>query len=246
MAIGLLWRAWRYRLRLDPAEIGYLLEHVSPGDWVVDVGSHKGAYTYWLQRSVGPAGKVFAFEPQPALADYLRKALAACGVRHVVVENLGVSDRCGDAVLALPPGHSTCGATLEERSDSRSTSTVRTTTLDTYFESQDSHRVGFLKCDVEGHELSVFKGAIRILRDHRPLLMFECEGRHNTKRSVSDVFAFLEDLGYQGWFFWDRAPTPVSEFRPQVQQVPGRTPYINNFVFAPGAQPAPQQATVAR
>lgn len=234
--LGLWWRAWRYRLRLDRREINYLLRHLSTGQCAVDVGAHKGAYTYWLQRAVGPHGRVFAFEPQPELADRLRATLAASGVTHVRVENLGLSDRCGSAVLVQPPG-STCSATLEKRSGIHSSRTVQVVTLDSYFQASNA-RIALLKCDVEGHELAVFRGATRILREHRPLLMFECEARHLTHGSVFDVFRLLEHEGYQGWFFWKRALCPVSELRPELHQVPGRTPYVNNFIFAVRRRPA--------
>jgi hypothetical protein len=57
-----------------------------------------------------------------------------------------------------------------------------------------------LKIDVEGAELGVFKGAERILRQHRPLLVFESENRQLAPGKVQDVFSFLEGLGYAGSF----------------------------------------------
>jgi FkbM family methyltransferase len=230
--LGFLWRAWRYRLRLDPLEIRTLLAHVAPGDCAIDVGAHKGGYVYWLHRAVGPTGRVFAFEPQPRIADRLRAALAACDLRNVTLENAAVSDRCGEVTMTLPPGRSTCGATLEPRGEARDTFPVRAVTLDHYFETLPSLRVTFLKCDVEGHELSVFRGADRLLRTHRPALLFECEARHAPARSVRAVFEHLEALGYSGSFFWGGALRPLAEFRPEVHQAsPDRRPYANNFFF---------------
>ena len=74
----LLHRAWRYRLRIERPEILFLLEHLAPGQTAVDVGAHKGAFTYWMDRLVGPTGHVLAFEPIPELAAYLGR------VRHAV------------------------------------------------------------------------------------------------------------------------------------------------------------------
>src|SRR5208283_4389599 len=36
---------------------------VKPGDMVFDIGANIGAHTLGLARSVGPAGRVYAFEP---------------------------------------------------------------------------------------------------------------------------------------------------------------------------------------
>ena len=41
----------------------------------MDIGAHKGAYVYWMQRAVGPSGTVFAFEPQVALAAYKNRII---------------------------------------------------------------------------------------------------------------------------------------------------------------------------
>ena len=48
-----LYRALRYRLWVDPAELRFIREKLRPGQVAVDVGCHKGAYTYWLRRWVG-------------------------------------------------------------------------------------------------------------------------------------------------------------------------------------------------
>lgn len=233
--LELAWRAWRYRLRLDAPEIRYLLGNVAPGTTAIDVGAHKGGYTYWLQRAVGRAGHVYAFEPQPELARGLARALAASGIRNVTVEALALSDRSGEVVMTLPRGRSTCGATLQPRPGARASFTVRATTLDEYF-ARVPGPIGFLKCDVEGHELSVFRGAERLLATHHPILMFECEMRHTRPGSVWDVFRHLEARGYAGWFFRRGALIPVSEFDAEkLQRSPDQKPYVNNFLFTPAA-----------
>jgi hypothetical protein len=66
---------------------------------------------------------------------------------------------------------------------------------------QGSKQVSFLKVDVEGFELQVFRGAEQILEQHAPVILFECETRHLTEHTMTDVFAFLLDRGYIGSFF---------------------------------------------
>lgn len=231
--VALLVRAWRYRFRVDRHEIRHLLAHLAPGACAVDVGAHKGAYTHWMARAVGPGGRVFAFEPQPALAHRLRQALAAAGKGQVAVENLAISDRPGKLRLRIPAGGTTCGATLEPREGPAVEFEVQVTSLDRYFEDHPGLRVGFLKVDVEGHELAVFRGAERILRTDRPELLFECEARHLGTRPIGEVFRYLEDLGYEGCFYRGGRRIPVSAFRPEMQRFPGTRSYVNNFAFSP-------------
>ena len=104
---------------------------------------------------------------------------------------------------------------------------------------QSSKQVGFLKVDVEGFELQVFRGAEQILEQHAPVILFECETRHLTEHTITDVFAFLLDRGYTGSFFSPDGLRPVEEFNAEVHQrhVPGRfwnaAGYCNNFLFKP-------------
>ena len=49
---------------------------------------------------------------------------------------------------------------------------VNVITLDEYF--PIDQRVSALKIDVEGFEMDFFKGAIRILKESKHLLVFEC------------------------------------------------------------------------
>ena len=100
--------------------------------------------------------------------------------------------------------------------------------------------VNFIKMDVEGHELEVFKGAADLLEKDQPKLMFECENRHLNSIVVEDVFAYLSNLGYQGSFFWNGGLVPVTEFKAdqhqQIQEdkeIVNKKRYANNFVFEP-------------
>ncbi len=233
-SLQFLWRAWRYRLLLDPGEIRFLFRTLRPGDGAVDIGAHKGGYLYWMHRCVGESGSVFAFEPQRALAEYLRAQVARLGMRSVVVENLALSDVSGTARLAIPSDAPSCGATLEPGlPDEKQAVAVEVRTLDSYFAARPGVRIALIKCDAEGHELRIFQGGERLLREQRPALIFECEARHNRRQSVQDVFDYLGSLGYRGHFFRGRALAPIAEFTPAMQRDPKTRDYVNNFAFVP-------------
>ena len=51
-----IFRALRYRYRLEPQEIRLVQRHLVAGAVAVDVGAHKGAYTWWMRRAVGETG----------------------------------------------------------------------------------------------------------------------------------------------------------------------------------------------
>jgi FkbM family methyltransferase len=234
------YRAYRYRFRVDPAEIRFMRRKLRRGQVAVDIGCHKGAYTYWMRRSVGASGAVYAFEPQPKQVAYLREAFSAMRYDNVELVPVAVSDRTGQTTLHVP-AMSTHFASLETRSEergARSELMVDVTTLDDFFESSKQRRPpNFLKIDVEGHELSVLNGARRTLQQHHPIILVECEARHRSDHDVRPVFDLLQSLGYTGSFFQSGQRRALSKFDPATHQqfdpsVPRLPPdYVNNFAF---------------
>lgn len=230
MKARFLWRAHRARLLDQSVELALIRRRTAPGDLACDVGANKGSYLYWMSRW---ADRVVAFEPQPGLADYLKTLVATLPMANVTVVQQGVSDHAGVLTLYMPSINSP-EASLEPI-DGAGTVDITVVSLDDYF--AGSGRLAILKIDVEGHELDVFKGADRILREDRPVLLFECEQRHLRTGSVFDCFRYLEARGYAGRFIQGKTLRPVSEFDLAVHQnqtgerfwrAPG---YCNNFLF---------------
>jgi FkbM family methyltransferase len=205
------------------------------GDIAVDIGANKGGYTYWMARTVQKTGAVFAFEPQKNLAKYLDDMLKAAGFDNTHVESLGISSSVGERTIVIPaPSQEySPGASFEiEPQDKYYSYPVKVDTLDHYFLNKSNARpIKFIKCDVEGHELEIFRGGASILKEDRPVLLFECEQRHMQKNTTKDVFHFLAALGYEGEFIYDKKFYPLSEFDPARHQIVGQKPYANNFLF---------------
>ena len=223
-AVRLLHRAWRLRLKHDRAEISFLLQHVSPGQTAVDIGANKAGYTYWLHRAVGKNGQVFAFEPQSQLTSYACDVKRILRMNNVTVVNTGLSSRSGTRELFHPAIHPCGGATLEAYEVEGTFTSVTVGTLDDYFQDRPRRPVGFIKCDVEGHELDVFKGGEELLLTDRPTLLFEC----CTARTEA-VFSYLSDLGYEGFAAFDHACNPIRQ--PFSKFNPNTAPYNFNYGF---------------
>ncbi len=234
------YRGLRARLRDQRTEIRALTGSLGRGDVAVDIGANKGSYLPSLARAV-PEGRVVAFEPQPSLAAYLDRACAAAGLRNVVVEGIGVSDRDGFLPLAVPvDGASSQDASFEAgaraRVDGGRTLEVRVRSLDSYF-ADEPGRVAALKIDVEGHELAVLRGAAGVLAEHGPLLVCEIEARHLADGNVFRVLDWLGAAGYEGQFVRRGRLVPISAFDPDRDQSTegerywDRPDYCNNFIL---------------
>ena len=228
--------------RKDKQEIRFLKEHVRRGATVFDVGAHKGGYTGHLLKHIGPSGHLVCFEPQPVLADYLRSLKQIHHWDNVQIEQLALSNRAGSETLTIPApkGISSPVASLNTPTHLECeyhTETVAVETLDTFC-AQHHLAPSFIKCDVEGHEHSLFEGSHSTLTNHQPILFFECEQRHNHNRDIQDTFSLLNRLGYDGWFFHGiEGLIPIAKFRVEKHQntKPEKfwdsPEYCNNFAF---------------
>ena len=229
-------RALKARFRDQKAEFAAIGQHIRSGDIVCDIGANKGSFIYWLSSWVRH-GRVVAFEPQPELAHALTDVCKAIQLHNVKVEAKAVYSHSGDRDLYLPIGHQP-GASLHRKAveaEGFATLSVPMVSLDDYFAEND--KVTLLKIDVEGAELEVLKGAARILRQHAPLLVFECENRHLGPRNVQDIFSYLGEFGYRGRFIFQQRLFPISEFDAAVHQRQDgewfwkSKDYCNNFIF---------------
>lgn len=239
MKLRFLYRACKARFRDQKQEISALLKAVHPGDTVVDIGANKGSYLWWLSRAAG-FGRVVAFEPQKELADYLTGACRACNMKNVIIEPFAVSERSGETVLNIPGEAASPEASIESvitLHEKCRQEKVGMVSLDDYFADEKS-RISAIKMDVEGHELSVFRGAMKVLRKHSPLLVFESENRHQRDGgAVTDVLGYLKDIGYHGYFIKNNLLLPLEEFDPflhQRQEGPrywDSKDYCNNFIM---------------
>jgi FkbM family methyltransferase len=156
--------------RYELNELDFVRATVQPGDAVIDLGAHIGAYTLRLARLVGPTGHVTAVEPSRAHADCLRRSVSANRFdAWTDVVQAAASNATGHAWLRHPPaGSSSAHCWMDDRhaGDGERTQTVA---LDDVIEGA----VRFIKVDVEGAEGRALRGASRLLERSRPTLLVE-------------------------------------------------------------------------
>lgn len=248
MDFKLAWRGLKTRWRDQVHELKAIREALRQGGAALDIGANKGSYLYSMARWSRMA-PVIAFEPQGRLAAYLVQACRRCGFKHVVIENLALSNRLGELKLFIPGSGDSPGASLEAGIADRTAcrqETVRVTTLDAYAAEHLRVPVRVIKIDVEGHELSVVEGALQLIRRDKPLLIIECEGRHlPAGATVPEFVARVVSLGYTASLAMPGfGELPAHEFRDDVHQkrVGERfwdaKDYFNNFIFRPLDVPA--------
>lgn len=211
----------------------------------LDIGADVGEFTIGM---LGSSRSVIAFEPRPVQAGALAAMFDAVGAA-VRIEAVALSDRSGATpmrVLETAPGRSTIhdGNSLDDGSGSVDVIEVPVRQLDQL----GLDDVGFIKIDVEGHELAVLHGGEETLRRNLPTLLVEAEERHQPG-AVAAVAEFLSGLGYAGYFTLSGSTHPVETFNAERHQDPANVPtpengwaprgvYVNDFIFLPRSKRA--------
>ena len=235
-----LHRFWRYRLRTERDELRFLLSRDLRGGTVVDAGANRGSYSYWMHKAVGAQGNVVAFEPQPELTTYLQDLRNTFGLKRLTIVPAGLSSHREQTQLVRPRNHWGAASLHIAATDGTDIVPVTLTTLDDYFANSDLRPIRFIKCDVQAHELEVFRGGERVLREDRPELLFEA---YDTLIDDGELVSFLEGLGYEGFFLFEGKLTPMSRLAELRPKLPRRAKFFN-YIFLP--QRVPQQQQLSR
>ncbi|MEX0877177.1 MAG: FkbM family methyltransferase [Phycisphaerales bacterium] len=205
----MLHRAWRYRLRTERDEVRFMLGCDLRGGLAVDIGANVGIYSYWMSKAVGREGRVIAFEPQPEMIEQLQRAKASFGMKNLTIAPTGLSSEESSATLRRKWSHLGGASISFEMPDADDELTIPLTTLDAYIDEHADRPVAFIKCDVEGHEPEVFRGAMKTLARDMPTLLFEC---HDSEVRGSTLFDDLGSLGYDAYFLHNGQRTHIDRF----------------------------------
>ncbi len=172
----------------------FFARHVQPGMTVIDVGANFGYYTLLFGSLVGPKGRVFAVEPNPAVLPKLRRSVNLNGLagRTTIVEAAAGAVDEDETNLYVPDGEPK-NSTVVPRPEGLAAGSdrvykVRRVRLDGL--AATVPRIDLVKIDAEGAEQDVIAGLEGILRRDRPSLLAEF---NPGKRA--DAAGFLETLG---------------------------------------------------
>jgi len=172
------------------------------GKVVVDVGANSANWTNILSDEVGESGSVFAFEADPYYAAATHKAIILLGLKNVIFFPIGASDKEETLPLVVIDENGERVSGTGKIVDDKTISVTRTVevklrALDAIAESYpDLFNTALIKCDVEGFEYRVFKGAQRIIETSRPIVISEIDANSKETRNV---FNFFKSLDYKSY-----------------------------------------------
>ena len=176
----------------------YIRKHAGPEFTVLDIGGNIGWYSINLAKAF-PKINIHTFEPIPKTFGYLKSNIELNNIKNVKINNFGLSDKEKDITFYYyKEGSGNASLTNLSGSESVEEINTRVYRVDDYV-SQNKLHIDFIKCDVEGAELFVFKGASATLKKQKPVVLTEMLRKWAEKFGYhpNDIIAYFTKLGYE-------------------------------------------------
>jgi len=170
---------------------------VGEGKTFVDIGANVGWYSLTAARRF-PHLTIHAFEPIPRTFGYLTRNIVLNRANSVKAYNFGLSERDETVTFFYSPEGSG-NASARDLSGTPSVTKIpaRVRRLDDVVV-QEGLRIDTIKCDVEGAELFVFRGALETFKTQRPAIFTEMLRKWSARFDYhpNEIISLLRGLGY--------------------------------------------------
>lgn len=194
-------------------EVKFLKNIISEGENCLHIGASDARHSYVMSGLI-KQGQVYAFEPSSYSYDHLALMVKLHRLKNVHTYHAAVSDKPGNVCLVTPQkstGHAgrsfafitgleNTGTTRKDiESNKTSLEEVEATSVDSFVTEKSLEKIDFIRCDTEGSEMLILKGAIDTLKKHKPNLLIEIHSdalKEVFNSSAKEVSGFLFDLGY--------------------------------------------------
>ncbi len=185
------------------------------GNVIFDIGANHGHFTRLFSDIAGPHGSVDAFEPNPVTYRALEQMIKSTAhFKNYRLHHSALGDKEGAATL-YQPGNDDGQVSLRQHTHGswEKPSAViehecKVARLDD--EARPLTRLDFIKCDVEGAELPVLRGATETLARLSPVLFLEVAAcwTQAFDYQPSDLVEFLYAAGYRHFYVADGSVRP--------------------------------------
>ncbi len=164
---------------------------------ILDIGGNYGWYAMEIAQK-RPKANIFCFEPIPRSFYFLNENIELNNLANIRAFNFGFSDSEGSMNFYFDPNLSVNASLANVSNNEKITNIICSVRkLDNFVKDQNMN-IDYIKCDVEGAELLVFKGGMDTIRKDKPIIFAEMLRKWTAKFNYhpNDIITFLNDLGY--------------------------------------------------
>lgn len=187
----------RFKLKNDQVEIKLLKQLIKPGDYILDIGANIGFYAKLLAEFTTSKGRVFCFEPDSTNFKYLTKNVK--GIKNITLFNKAVSDK-DDTLKVYKSKLLNVDHRTYPVNNYDSIEEISSVKIDDLIANKIIPKVDIIKIDIQGYELTAFKGMEQLLSSSTDLKIVAEYWPHGFKRagtSAVEFFDFFHSLNYK-------------------------------------------------
>lgn len=206
---------WRMGL-LEAFEQKLIKQLCSPGMQVLDIGANIGFHTLQMSAAVGPAGRVWAFEPDPGNFNTLQQNLARNGCSNVRAVQAAVSSRTETITLYRSTVHNGDHRIYNPGEQDGGAVSVQAVALGEFF--NENQVIDLIKMDIQGAEGLALAGMERILKASPNLVIlmeFWPSAIEQTGCSPDEILQRLRMAGFRIFALLEKPGTLVEIANPQ-------------------------------
>lgn len=178
------------------ADLMYSL--IKDGDTIFDIGANIGWYSLNISNKY-PNVKIYSFEPIPETFQQLSYNIKLNGNSNIQNFNFGFSDQ-EKIIEFFVSEYTSVSSSAQNLTEENHVKLVecKVVLLDD-FTSKRSLHIDFIKVDVEGAELLVFKGAQETIKRDSPIIFTEMLRKWSAKFNYhpNDIITFFKNLNYK-------------------------------------------------
>lgn len=189
-----------------------------------DIGANIGWYSLNAAK-IYPDLKVFAFEPIPKTFNYLKENIKMNGLKNVKSFNFGFSDSNKDVFFYYyQEGSGNASEKPLSKNKNQIKIPCKLKKLDD-FSNNRNYKINVIKCDVEGAELTVFKGALKTLSNDKPIVFSELLRKWSRffGYNPNAVISLFNSLNYRCFYIKDTRLYQIKKINGVIKET--------NFVF---------------
>ena len=195
-------------------EIIFLKNILNNNDICFHIGASDARHSYVMSKLIG-TGQIYAFEPSSYSYSHLVLMTKLHRIKNIKTYHMAVSDQTGTVCLVTPEkstGHAGrsfayitgVGRTDVKRLDIEANNVakeeVKSVSIDEFVSLNDISKIDFIRCDTEGSEMLILKGATKTIKKYHPNLLVEIHSdalKNVFNSNASEVTNFLFNFGYQ-------------------------------------------------
>ncbi|MBK7562191.1 MAG: FkbM family methyltransferase [Chitinophagaceae bacterium] len=180
----------------EPQTTRLLLHFSKNAQNVIIAGAYFGDQAIPVAYQIKESGICHTFEPNKNNSDLIIENANLNGLPNILINNLALWNTSNEKLIF--EGEDALASTVT--ASEVATNVLHTITIDDYVLQNKVGKIDLLMIDVEGSEIKVLQGAVEMIRQHKPVVVFETHSLYDDWSKGlenSPSVTLMKNLGYE-------------------------------------------------